>query len=346
MTVVYRQPGLRLARGAPADRELVRALQRDLRTLGYLRGGLDGSFGPETERAVRSLQHDLLFNDGRGRDRDAPVALRDFNAGRVVRVDGLVDEEFAACVDALREDPRVPPLPRSDAPARDNGRALEAIAALDRCSIPLPFLLAVLAQESGLLHFRVPTPTDPDDYIVVGLDRNDAARPARITSRGYGVGQYTLFHHPPWPEEVAEVMLDPVGNIQRAIAELRDKFDRFVVGPTPATRADDRLAEAGPGALRACRYSEEDPRFQTDCRRCAAEAPRVAMGEDTPLFPGSPEPLRPTPYHRETRYDDIPDRAAFGCDWPYAIRRYNGAGASSYHYQAQVLRRLLESPVS
>ncbi|HET7876047.1 MAG TPA: peptidoglycan-binding domain-containing protein [Methylomirabilota bacterium] len=346
MTVVYRRPRLRLARGEPVEPELVRALQRDLRALGYLRGGLDGGFGPETERAVRALQHDLLFNDGRGRDRDAPVAVRDFNAGRVARVDGLVDEGLAACVEALLEDPRVPPLPRSDAPARDNARALEAIGALERCPVPVPFLLTVLAQESGLLHYRLPTPRDPDDYLVVGLDRNDAGQPDRITSRGYGVGQYTLFHHPPWPEEVTEVMLDPAGNVQRAIAELRDKFDRFVMGSTPGTRADDRLAEVGPGALRACRYSEGDPRFQTDCGRCAAAAPRVTLGADTPLFPGSPEQLRPTPYHRETRYEDIPDRAAFGCDWPYVIRRYNGAGINSYHYQAQVLRRLLESPVS
>lgn len=40
----------------------------------------------------------------------------------------------------------------------------------------------------------------------------------------------------------------------------------------------------------------------------------------------------------------MPDRAAFGCDWPYAVRRYNGSGINSYHYQAQVLRRLVHDP--
>ncbi len=62
---VYGRRGLRLARGTPAAPELVRALQRNLRRLGYLRAGLDGRLGPETERAVRSLQHDLLFAEQR-----------------------------------------------------------------------------------------------------------------------------------------------------------------------------------------------------------------------------------------------------------------------------------------
>jgi hypothetical protein len=37
----------------------------------------------------------------------------------------------------------------------------------------------------------------------------------------------------------------------------------------------------------------------------------------------------------------VPDRKQFGCDWPYAARRYNGSGVNSYHYQAQVLLRIL-----
>src|SRR5438128_1724988 len=57
-TVVYRRAGLVLRRGAgPAD-PLVRALQQDLRKLGYLRSGIDGQFGEDTERAVRALQYD------------------------------------------------------------------------------------------------------------------------------------------------------------------------------------------------------------------------------------------------------------------------------------------------
>jgi hypothetical protein len=34
MRIVYRKPGLRLARGMPATRRIVSALQRDLRRLG------------------------------------------------------------------------------------------------------------------------------------------------------------------------------------------------------------------------------------------------------------------------------------------------------------------------
>jgi hypothetical protein len=40
----------------------------------------------------------------------------------------------------------------------------------------------------------------------------------------------------------------------------------------------------------------------------------------------------------------VPDRAKLGCDWPYAVRRYNGSGVNSYHYQYQVLQRLTTSP--
>ncbi len=66
----------------------------------------------------------------------------------------------------------------------------------------------------------------------------------------------------------------------------------------------------------------------------------------TPLHPGTTETLHPTPYHPETAYERVPDRAKLGCDWPYAVRRYNGSGVNSYHYQYQVLGRLTRPPVS
>lgn len=344
MTLPYGQPGVRLARGAPSERELVRELQRDLRRLGYLRGGLDGRFGAETERAVRALQHDFLVNDGRGQDGPAPVALRDFNRGRIAAADGVVNERLAACIEELLGDARIPPLPRSDDPEGDNRQVLDTLRLLEAPEVPRPFLFAILRQESGLLHFRVPTQADPDDFIVVGLDRNDRTRPDRITSRGYGVGQFTLFHHPPTREEVEAVMLDPARNVQRAIRELKEKLERFVVGTSAGSRADDRFAEAGIAPVRLCRYRTDEPRFLKDCRQCAAEAPRLQIGAETPLYAGSPERLHPTQYHPETEYEEVPDRAAFGCDWPYAVRRYNGSGINSYHYQAQVLRRLVHDP--
>jgi len=206
--------------------------------------------------------------------------------------------------------------------------------------VPMPFLLAVLAQESGLQHFRVPSGTDTDDFIVVGVDRNDEDRPDHITSRGYGIGQHTLFHHPPRREEVESVMLDPALNVECAVRELQEKFEQFVAGPTSGTRADDRIAEIGSGPLRVCRHAEADARFMRDCHTCAREAPALTLETGSPCFIGSTLLFTPTPYHPATSYKAVPDRSRLGCDWPYAVRRYNGAGVNSYHYQVQILKRL------
>ncbi len=79
----YQQAGLVLKRpGEGASDAQIRDLQRHLRTLGYLRQGIDGAFGSGTEDAVKGLQHDLLHNDD-GRDGRAPVRVRDYNAGRI-----------------------------------------------------------------------------------------------------------------------------------------------------------------------------------------------------------------------------------------------------------------------
>ena len=82
MVSTYRNAGL--AKGSTTDKELVKALQRDLRALGYLRQSIDGDFGEGTHLAVCRLQHDLLHNDGSSTsgDGNAPCAVRDFNAGR------------------------------------------------------------------------------------------------------------------------------------------------------------------------------------------------------------------------------------------------------------------------
>jgi len=345
VTARYRQAGLTLARGTRAPRAVVQELQRDLRRLGYLRAGLDGVFGQETERAVRALQADLLTNDGQGSDGKAPLAVTAFNRGRVRGISGVLDEPLGACLDDLVNDPAVPQLPRSDDPLGSNREALAAVLGMQACPAPVPFLLAILQQESSLLHFRVPTQADPDDFIVVGLDRNDRANPDRVTSRGYGVGQFTLFHHPPSAAEVAAVVLDPVRNVERAGRELREKFDRFVVGTSSGTRADDRIAEIGTVALRECRYDPGDRRFQRDCRQCVLSAPRHSIAPGAAVFPGATVRLDPTAYHGQREYRDLPDRTAIGCDWPYAVRRYNGGGVNSYHYQAQVLSRLTRDPL-
>jgi hypothetical protein len=343
MALVYHRSGVVLRRDGDAASSLVTALQQDLRKLGYLRSGIDGQFGEDTERAVRALQYDLLHAGQHGSDGDAPVALTTFNRGRVSGVTGVLDERLAGCLEDILADDRITPLPRSDDPARANRSAFEAVQALTGLGVPRPFLLAILLQESGGQHFRTPTATNADDFIVVGLDRNDEAHPDRITSRGYGIGQYTLFHHPPRREEVATLMLDPARNVERAVHELRDKYEKFVNGPTDS--ADDRLAEFGTGPLRPCRFASDDPRYMADCVRCAAES-RVDVGPTTPLHPATTETLRPTQYHAQTSYKAVPDRSRLGCDWPYAVRRYNGGGVNSYHYQYEALQRLTRPPLA
>jgi hypothetical protein len=345
MALVYRRSGLVLGRGSgPAD-PLVEALQHDLRKLGYLRSGIDGHFGEGTERAIRALQWDLLHAVQRGPDGEAPVALGTFNRERVAGVTGVLDEGLAACLEDMLGDARVPTLPRSDDPAGANREVFAGVQALVGLRVPRPFLIAILLQESGGLHFRTPTAANADDYIVVGLDRNDKGQPDHITSRGYGIGQYTLFHHPPRAEEVETLMLDPTRNVQRAVAELNEKLERFVTGPTPGQTADDRVAEFGSGALRRCRYEAGDPRYMIDCVRCAIESLMDVDG-GSPLHPRTTETLVPTQYHPETTYRKVPDRAKLGCDWPYAVRRYNGSGVNSYHYQYQVLQRLTRPPLT
>ena len=89
MPLSYQQAGLVLKRpGEGASDAQIRDLQRHLRALGYLRRGIDGAFGPGTEGAVKGLQHDLLHNDGSGKDGRAPVGVRDYNDGRAAAVTG------------------------------------------------------------------------------------------------------------------------------------------------------------------------------------------------------------------------------------------------------------------
>ncbi len=344
----YRQVGLTLrAGGAAATAEQVRDLQRDLRRLGYLASGVDGSFKGGTELAVRALQYDLLSNGGGGRDGAAPVRIRDYNRSRVAAVSGEVDQAMVECLSDLLDDPNCQKLPSSPDPVAENRRVLAQLRTLPSTDAPTPFLLAILTQESGLKHFHEPRAGEDDTFITVGLDRN-AGPPHIITSRGYGAGQYTLFHHPPSPQEVTALMLDPAKNVQGAARELREKFDHFVAGPNPGARADDRIAEIGAGPLRLCKHSPDDPRFMSDCRQCLLAAGSHQIVEDrTPLYPATPQTYTSTQYYDMQRsaafYRRVPDRAGIGCDWPYAVRRYNGSGVNSYHYQVRILQHLASS---
>ncbi|MBM3555898.1 MAG: peptidoglycan-binding protein [Alphaproteobacteria bacterium] len=349
MPAPYDQSGLRLAEGSGNPRDLVKALQRDLRALGYLASGLDGVFGKGTARAVRALQWDLLFNTGasRGGDGRAPIGIATFNTdGRgdkaVTDLTGVVDKALAKCIAALLDDTRVTKLSAAADPKSANRDARDALFASGGGIAPTPFLAAMVRQESGGKHYQEPSEADDDAFVTVGLDRNDKANPDRITSRGYGIGQYTLFHHPPRPEEVSAFIVDPVGNTRKVFAEFREKFDRFLVGP--ADTADDRRVEHPLLSLRDCRYRPADPRYFKDCVNCARAARKIDIHPGTPFHAYATQGYRPDQYYPSATYLGVPDRADFPCDWPYAARRYNGSGNDSYHYQSRILLNLLALP--
>jgi len=346
--VPYLKADLKLGPDQTNDPALVRALQRDLRALGYLRASIDGAYGAGTLGAVRALQFDLLHNDGasRGNDGSASVAIADFNLGPdgqpwIDSVTGIVDPPTASCIDRMLNDERVGRIPAAADPAGENRKAISAIASMASAVAPAPFIVAIVMQESGGQHFRVPV-GDDDNFVVVGLDHGDKANPERITSRGYGIGQYTLFHHPPRSEELADFILDPVNNVQRAFGELRGKFDRFLVGPSDY--ADDRKREHPLLPLRMCRYPPGDVRYLRDCRNCALQARKINVSQGTPFFAGAAATYQPDQYYKSATYVGVPDRADFLCDWPYAVRRYNGSGNDSFHYQTRVLSNLLRLP--
>ena len=340
----YGKRGLRLERGGARGTAVqVRDLQRDLRQLGYLKAGIDGQFGPMTQKAVRALQHDLLHNVGRSSqsDGEAPVRVLDYNRGRVVEVTGVVDQGLAGCISDMVADPDFPCLPKADNPREENRRILDLMRAMTSQEVPVPFILAMLQQESGLKHYYEPSRNDEDTYILVGLDTN-ASEKHIITSRGYGAGQYTLFHHPPRREEVEDFMLDVEKNLQKAMGELREKFDHFVNGRTSGTTADDRITEYGRGPLRFCKYPSGDPRYMTDCKPCMVDAGQMTIREgQTSIYRGSRYKFIPTQYYSSGSYDSVPIRKNILCDWPYAARRYNGSGIDSYHYQVRVLKNVL-----
>ena len=340
----YNKRGVRIERGATkASERQVRDLQRDLRQLGYLKKGIDGKFGRASETAVKAVQYDLLHNDGRStrNDGNAPVSILDLNRGRVVAVTGTVDQKLASCISDMLDEPDLPLLPAADDPEAENSKIVSLMKAMPSEEVPIPFIMGILQQESGLKHYNEPSRNDEDTYIVIGLDTN-ASEKHIITSRGYGAGQYTLFHHPPQKKEVEDFMLDVRRNLRKAIRALREKFGSFVNGGTSGARADDRIAEYGRGPLRLCKYSAKDPRFMKDCQQCMVDAGQQKIREGvTPIYRGSSFKFFPTEYYRNGSYDSMPIRKNVPCDWPYAVRRYNGAGINSYHYQTIVLKNVL-----
>lgn len=322
---------------------VIRQLQRDLRCLGYLGKGIDGQFGNGTRRAVMALQYDLLHNDGSSslEDGKAPVSVFDYNCGRIVDVNGEVDDKTAACIADMVRDTSFPKLPSVKDPKNENKAIVTSITEMQCQEVPVPFLQAILKQESNLMHYNEPGRDDEDTFIKVGLDTN-AGQKHIITSRGYGAGQYTLFHHPPTSSEIKDFMVDVSGNLKKAVSELRHKFDFFINGNSGGTRADDRIKEQGHVPLRLCRFAEDDPRFMRDCKNCLIKAGTEDIVENvTPFYAGASNTFYKTQYYQKSSYAGVPLRKNIGCDWPYAVRRYNGSGVNSYHYQVRVLLHLL-----
>ena len=340
-TPSYAVSGLVLS-PSPTFSSQVQALQQDLRSLGYHSGPIDGVFGPGTTRAITALQFDLLNNSGSSTatpgDGSAPVAVQSYNNGTVTSLTGILDQPLAACIAAMLSDTTFPKVPSSPNPHSDNQAALAAIAAISPPQVPVPFLMEVLSQESAQMHFQVPSVSNTDNFVTIGLDHNSPSAQSAITSRGYGIGQYTLFHHPPTQSEVDSVIRDPVKNAVSAIQELLLKFNGYVIGTS--SPADDRLAEVGTGPLRICQYEPDDPKFLRDCANCCKSDGTInIVAGITPVFAGSPVTYEKTQYHSGS-YNNVPNRAAIPCDWPYAMRRYNGSGPNSYDYQAEVLKRI------
>ncbi len=82
----------------------------------------------------------------------------------------------------------------------------------------------------------------------------------------------------------------------------------------------------------------------TDCENCARHAGSQDIRENvTTWYQGTASTYRSTQYYDYDRLDcsGVPVRRNFECDWPYAVRRYNGSGPNSYSYQALVLKKLL-----
>jgi peptidoglycan hydrolase-like protein with peptidoglycan-binding domain len=345
-TPSYAVPGLTLSSN-PAFSQQAADLQRDLRSLGYASGPIDGVYGAGTIKAVQALQYDLLHNDGSSSkgDGQAPVAMTSYNNGNVTALTGTVDQNLASCIVAMLNDPAYPKIPTSGDAVADNASAVAAVKAKTPSPVPIPYLIAILNQESDCCHYQVPHQTSTDSFVTIGLDRNNTTEPVAITSRGYGIGQYTLFHHPPTQSEMNNQITDPVTNVNQAVSDLLDKFTNFVAGSTSETQADDRIADFGHGPSRPCQYSSTDPKYMTDCSAClsAAGSSNIQSGV-TPVFAGSADTYQQTQYHKGN-YSNVPVRSAIPCDWPYAVRRYNGSGPNSYDYQAEVLLRIVDRPI-
>lgn len=266
-----------ISRSAAVSDAVVRTLQRDLRGLGYLHDGIDGKRGAGLDHAVRAIRIDLC------NPALSPVIATANADGMVAAApasgDAAVEPALADCIGRLVDDPAIVKLPASADAVADNRRIMAAFRAIRSNRVPIPFLAAMFRQESGGRHFAQPTANNSDAFVVIGLDRNDGGRPERVTSRGYGLGQFTIFHHPPTAAERTAFIDDPVDNVQSAIAEFRSKFDSAVHAKGSSEGADDFRVEHPLRKPSLCRYASDDPRTPVvagSALRCAGPHPHLS----------------------------------------------------------------------
>lgn len=197
----YLKPGLVASRAEIMNVDVVRAVQVDLRKIGYLHSGVDGVFRLDAKVTIRALQYNLINNQGLSsiENGDAPVTVVTVNIGTdgtlVQCVTGIFDQNVPNCFANMIADDREPKLAEGDDPVVANEQAVDAIVAHVDQSRPFIFDIAITHQESGGKLFAVPFGADLDHLATIGLDRNGQFLD-RLTTRGYDIDQYTLFHHP------------------------------------------------------------------------------------------------------------------------------------------------------
>ncbi|MFH1562211.1 MAG: peptidoglycan-binding protein [Nitrospirota bacterium] len=303
--------------------EHVYRLQTALKRLGFLGHNdikqVNGNFGKGgyTERAIRALQYDLINKRIRGKD---------WNQGRIKEVNGIVDQNLALIIKTMlgASDEEFFKVPYTKDRNEANKKAIQLLDEQENKiisqSVPPTFIKAILKQETGMAHY------DVDGFVYIGCDE---VSPLYVyKSRGWGMGQYTITHHPPTLKEADEFINNPVNNVDKAVKELREKFDRYIVSNSLKQCADERIKIRGKSSLIECKYKKDSPMYIKDCMNCVKNAKR----ED--------EYYGELKWHKST-HKNVPVWSDIPCDWPVAIRRYNGSGPNSYAYRAEVLWQIL-----
>src|SRR5262249_57401604 len=131
-------------------------------------------------------------------------------------IHGSVSKAAADCIAAPLAADAYPKVPNAADAAAANAAAVQLITNAPSTVAPTPFTLAMFRQESNLQHYRVPSGANSDNFVTLGLDTKFPEQQNRVTSRGYGLGQFTIFHHPPRPAQVAHFILDPAPNVAKA----------------------------------------------------------------------------------------------------------------------------------